>query len=37
MTIGSILVVCIMFLCIGAVACLKLFVDLSDPRKVTPI
>ena len=37
MTAGSIVVVMIMLLFIGFVGCLMLYVNLSQPRSVTPI
>ena len=36
MTIGAIVAVCFMLLCIGIVGCLKLGVELSNPRRVSP-
>tara|TARA_B110000003_G_scaffold103951_1_gene106122 strand:- start:24045 stop:24158 length:114 start_codon:yes stop_codon:yes gene_type:complete len=36
MTIGAIVAVCFMLLCIGIVGCLKLGVELSNPSKVRP-
>ncbi len=36
MTVGAIVAVCFMLLCIGVVGCLKLFVDINNPRRVRP-